>query len=305
MKQLDQVRTLLRQTRTSPFSWLSLSRNKRLLIVVLSYILGEIGLWFLFPLVHNGASMFLPIITACWLFRYRGLLVSLVLNGIAFQLTYFFLLRGELPDQAFVEGGILGFGTSLGLGLVVCWLRTTVDRVHVARSLPPQQERLQALPGEGYVALTSTRDQEKINEREDSFLQPVSSESHTPLTVLGDSLEGLKDLHGYVIEMKRADVSTDVIMLDQQETRLGQQVGEYRLVRKLGGGGFGNVYLAEHVHERMQAAVKVLHIPLTKPEDFKDFLNEARTMRLRHPYIVPLLDFGISRDDLQFLVMEY
>src|SRR5436305_5857571 len=86
---------------------------------------------------------------------------------------------------------------------------------------------------------------------------------------------------------------------------VGQQVGEYRLVRRLGGGGFGTVYLALHVHEHTQAAVKVLDIRLTKSEDFKAFLNEARTVRLRHPHIVPLLDFGISRDDLPFLVMEY
>jgi serine/threonine protein kinase len=94
-------------------------------------------------------------------------------------------------------------------------------------------------------------------------------------------------------------------MLDRQEARLGQQVGEYRLVRKLGDGGFGTVYLAEHVHEHTKVAVKVLNMRLTKSEDFKDFLNEARTMRLRHPHIAPLLDFGMSRDDLPFLVMEY
>jgi serine/threonine protein kinase len=65
------------------------------------------------------------------------------------------------------------------------------------------------------------------------------------------------------------------------------------------------VHLAEHLHEHTQAAVKVLSIPLTKPEDFKDFLNEVRAVLLRHPHIVPLLDFGISRGDLPFLVMEY
>ena len=94
-------------------------------------------------------------------------------------------------------------------------------------------------------------------------------------------------------------------MPDQQEDRLGQRVGKYRLVHKLGGGSFGTVYLAEHVHEHTQAAVKVLHIPLSKTEDLKDFINEARMIRLRHPHIVPLLDFGFSRDDLPFLVMEY
>ena len=94
-------------------------------------------------------------------------------------------------------------------------------------------------------------------------------------------------------------------MPDQQENRLGHLVGEYRLVHKLGGGGFGTVYLAEHAHEHTYAAVKVLSLSQTSGGDFKDFINEARTMRLRHPHIVPLLDFGISQDGLPFLVMEY
>ena len=94
-------------------------------------------------------------------------------------------------------------------------------------------------------------------------------------------------------------------MLDQQEDHLGQQVGEYRLVNKLGGGSFGTVYLAEHIHEQTQAAVKVLDVRLTKTGDLKDFINEVRTILLRHPHIVPLLDFGVSREDLPYLVMEY
>jgi serine/threonine protein kinase len=95
-------------------------------------------------------------------------------------------------------------------------------------------------------------------------------------------------------------------MPNQQEGRRGQQIGEYRLVRKLGGGSFGIVYLVEQVHEHnTQAALKLLHISLTKGEDFKAFLNEASMIRLRHPHIVPLLNFGISREDLPFLVMEY
>jgi serine/threonine protein kinase len=87
--------------------------------------------------------------------------------------------------------------------------------------------------------------------------------------------------------------------------RIGQQVGDYRLLRWLGGGSFGNVYLAEHLHEPRQVAVKLLDIQLNRSDDLKAFLNEARTMRLRHPYIVPLLDFGLSEQDLPFLVMEY
>lgn len=86
----------------------------------------------------------------------------------------------------------------------------------------------------------------------------------------------------------------------------GKLVGEYRLLRRLGGGSFGEVYQAENVREHSQVAIKLIKAPLTQREDLKAFLNEARSMRLRHPHIVPLLDFGLSEEqDLPFLVMEY
>ncbi len=294
MNQQSSTNTFLHQIRMLPLSTLRLSRGKRLLIVTLSYGLGEAGLWFLFPLVHNGATMFLPIVSACWLFRYRGMFVSLVLNGVAFQLTYFFLLRGMLPDQAFVEGGIIGFGTSLGLGLVVCWLRTAVDHVQAARqqALAAEQRRRQALHPEHQIMLADEY-QSKLNEGPDQ----------SPLTVLGSSPGLPKEQQEHLDLMTQGDVQTSMTPLDQQQASLERSIGQYRLVRKLGSGSFGTVYLAQHRHEHRQVAVKTLQ--MTRDEGLKGFLNEACTMWLRHPHIVPLLDFGISGGDLPFLVMEY
>jgi outer membrane protein assembly factor BamB len=93
-------------------------------------------------------------------------------------------------------------------------------------------------------------------------------------------------------------------MVDQQ-SRIGMQVGEYRLLNLLGRGSFGIVYLAERIHDGSQAAVKLLQLELTRYEDLKSFLTEARTMRLHHPHIVTLLDFGLSQDNIAYLVMEY
>ena len=94
-------------------------------------------------------------------------------------------------------------------------------------------------------------------------------------------------------------------MVDVQE-RIGQSIGDYRLLRLLGQGTFGSVYLAEHLHDHTSAAVKVLHISLMGHGALHTFLNEARTIRLRHPHIVPVLDFGLSRhDNLPYLVMAY
>lgn len=85
---------------------------------------------------------------------------------------------------------------------------------------------------------------------------------------------------------------------------VGQQFGNYRLVRLLGEGGFAQVYLGEHLHLKSQAAIKVLHARLGKA-DQTDFLDEARTIaRLKHPHIVRVLDFGVE-EGLPYLVMEY
>jgi eukaryotic-like serine/threonine-protein kinase len=93
---------------------------------------------------------------------------------------------------------------------------------------------------------------------------------------------------------------------DPYQTQGSQIIGEYRLERKLGGGGFGTVYLAEHTHEHSLVAIKILQVPLIKPEDFRGFIKEAGTMTLlRHPHIIPLLYFNMSAEGLPFLVMEY
>ncbi|TMC22188.1 MAG: hypothetical protein E6J34_07175 [Chloroflexi bacterium] len=93
--------------------------------------------------------------------------------------------------------------------------------------------------------------------------------------------------------------------MKEHQERIGQNIGDYRLVQWLGGGGFGNVYLAEHTRDHNRVAIKVLQMRLTKPDDWRSFLNEARMFRLRHLHIMPLLDFGLSRQDEPFLVMEY
>ena len=73
-----------------------------------------------------------------------------------------------------------------------------------------------------------------------------------------------------------------------------EQLGNYRLVRHLGHGGFADVYLGIHVHLKTQAAIKVLHTELTS-SDIEKFRTEARTIaRLEHPHIVRVLDFGIE-----------
>ncbi len=86
--------------------------------------------------------------------------------------------------------------------------------------------------------------------------------------------------------------------------RVGQQLGNYQVLRLLGRGAFAEVYLAQHQYLERLAAIKVLHVQMD-PKTQEQFRREARTIaRLDHPHIVRVLDFGIE-DQTPYLVMEY
>jgi serine/threonine protein kinase len=92
--------------------------------------------------------------------------------------------------------------------------------------------------------------------------------------------------------------------MSDSKDRVGQQLGNYRLVHLLGEGAFAEVYLGEHVHLSRQVAIKVLHTQLIKG-DIEKFRNEARTIAaLEHPNIVSVLDFGVE-DRTPYLVLSY
>ncbi len=85
--------------------------------------------------------------------------------------------------------------------------------------------------------------------------------------------------------------------------RVGQQIGNYRLVKLLGKGGFAEVYLGQHVRlASKQAAIKILHL---FDVDARKFQEEAETTeQLVHPHIVRLLDFDIEQGT-PFLVLDF
>jgi serine/threonine-protein kinase len=87
----------------------------------------------------------------------------------------------------------------------------------------------------------------------------------------------------------------------------GRIFGNYRIVRLLGEGGFGEVYLAENPLLERRAAVKVLHTGLAQdPELVRRFLNEARAASaIRHPSIIEVLDAGLTPEGAPYILMEF
>ncbi len=84
--------------------------------------------------------------------------------------------------------------------------------------------------------------------------------------------------------------------------QIPQQLGDYSLLQQLGKSDFSEVYLAEHMQQHTQVAIKLLPGIGDNAEEF--LTRSAQLVQLRHPHVVPMLDFG-AEDDCAFLVMDY
>jgi serine/threonine-protein kinase len=86
-----------------------------------------------------------------------------------------------------------------------------------------------------------------------------------------------------------------------------RQLGQYRLRRRLGAGGMGEVYLAEHQLLKRPCAVKLIQSAgATDPRAQERFEREVRlTATLSHPNTVEIYDYGRAEDGTYYYVMEY
>ncbi|WP_309889786.1 protein kinase domain-containing protein [Archangium sp.] len=92
----------------------------------------------------------------------------------------------------------------------------------------------------------------------------------------------------------------------REDSLLGQRLGTFRVVRLLGQGGMGRVYLAEHGLIQKKVAVKVLHAHLAQDKKLVSrFLAEARAAsRIQHENVVTVFDLD-THEGRPYLVMEH
>ncbi len=99
----------------------------------------------------------------------------------------------------------------------------------------------------------------------------------------------------------------------QPDLLIGQTIGNYLVTQKLGEGGMGSVYLAEHPAIGKKVALKVLHSEFSNNQDVTArFFQEAKAVNdIGHPNIVDIVDFGIIQagsgrgEQLVYFIMEY
>jgi serine/threonine-protein kinase len=89
---------------------------------------------------------------------------------------------------------------------------------------------------------------------------------------------------------------------------IGEVFGNYRIIAKLGEGGMGAVYLAEHPSIGRKVAVKMIRPDFSNDaETLRRFVREARsTATLRHPSLVDIMDYGVhEKTGSAYIIMEY
>ena len=95
---------------------------------------------------------------------------------------------------------------------------------------------------------------------------------------------------------------------DPRDALVGARIGPYRIVREIGRGGMGTVYLAERDdHEyRKQVAIKLIRGDVDSAVILARFRRERQILaELDHPNIARLLDGGTTADGISYFVMEH
>ncbi|MEO6393456.1 MAG: protein kinase, partial [Pyrinomonadaceae bacterium] len=125
---------------------------------------------------------------------------------------------------------------------------------------------------------------------------------------LRQEVETLLDAHSELddfIEQPAFKVG-DVFAQDDQQRE--KQFGSYRIIREIGVGGMGAVFLAERVDGEFehQVAIKIIRQTMVDSDLARRFRRERQILAsLNHPNIARLLDGGVTETGTPFLVMEY
>ncbi|HEV8146926.1 MAG TPA: protein kinase [Bryobacteraceae bacterium] len=160
---------------------------------------------------------------------------------------------------------------------------------------------------------------ERWQKVEEIFHHALDLHSEERAAWLADACQGDPELQSEVASLLESDVAAGfvgshvkaaVVALNEENAgeSEGRRVGPYRLVREIGRGGMGAVYLAARDDQQYESevAIKLVRPGLDTEFILKRFRRERQILaRLQHPNIARLLDGGTTEDGVPYLVMEY
>src|SRR5438128_1912197 len=110
------------------------------------------------------------------------------------------------------------------------------------------------------------------------------------------------------IEQPACAIPLELFPDNMGELDAGRQFGSYKIIREIGRGGLGAVYLAARADDeyRKEVAIKLVRRGLDTDDILRRFRNERQILaQLDHPNIARLIDGGTTDDGRPYLVMEY
>ena len=164
---------------------------------------------------------------------------------------------------------------------------------------------------------------ERWSKVEDLFDRAANLDASAQVEYLETACRGDNELRNYILDLLRASPSMDAAIgktivdsIDrafaddtaQADDMRGEKIGPYQVVRLIGSGGMGMVYLAERADQQydQQVAIKLGRHRLVDPETIRRLRNERQILAdLDHPNIARLFDGGTTEEGVPYLVMEY
>ncbi|HEX3101904.1 MAG TPA: protein kinase, partial [Pyrinomonadaceae bacterium] len=144
----------------------------------------------------------------------------------------------------------------------------------------------------------------EANKRANFLVNACSSDDDLRLEVekMLDSFEG----SGSFLEAPAAEAVADLILDSDAKLAAGQTIGHYEIVRQLGVGGMGEVYLARDGKLDRSVAIKILNEKFSRNDsNLERFTREAKAASaLNHPNILVIHEIG-ETDRTSYIVSEY
>ncbi len=143
-----------------------------------------------------------------------------------------------------------------------------------------------------------------------SFLESASANDESlvadVLAMLEQDAKGHSLLDRNLAEIAHETLAHDLSGNDALPSTIPREFGPYRILKLLGEGGMGVVYLAERIDFGTQIAIKILRDAWLSPTRREHFSSEQRTLgQLNHPLIARLYDADTLDDGTPWFVMEY